>query len=159
MRAFYSVGLHFTGAAALALSSVPAVAGLPGSTQPGAQPVAPGNMILMRVVPPRNAIISGAGRAITAPTAPPSVAFATIQGVGIPLSDAEAASVIGSFSPGQAGAVVATTIDGVFGSQSITGSPSNQAASGGAGGTISSAVQSGMGNLRSVLGGLGAPGH
>jgi hypothetical protein len=116
-------------------------------------------MILMRVVPPRNAIISGAGRAITAPTAPPSVAFATIQGVGIPLSDAEAASVIGSFSPGQAGAVVATTIDGVFGSQSITGSPSNQAASGGAGGTISSAVQSGMGNLRSVLGGLGAPGH
>jgi hypothetical protein len=54
--------------------------------------------------------------------------------------------------------MVATTIDGVLGSQSITGAPANQAGGGGSGvgGTISSAIQSSMGSLRGALGG---PGH
>lgn len=144
----------------LALSSVPAVAGLPGSTQPGAQPVVPGNLILMRAVPPRNAIISGAGGAITAPTAPPSVVFATIQGVGQPLSDSEAALVAGSVDPGQGGRDVAATIDGVLGSQSISGAAAPERAGGaGLGTDIGGSVRSAVGTIGGILGSLGGQGH
>ena len=160
MRAFASSGIAIGAALLLALSASPATAGLPGSTQPGAQLVLPGNLIIIRAVPPRNAIIPGAGDAITAPTAPPSIVFATIQGVGAPLSDSQAASVTGSIAPGQVGTDVASAVDGVLGRQTIEGGPSPQRSGGaGLGADVGGAIRSGVGTLAGILGNLGGAGH
>lgn len=160
MRAFGLSGLAGAAALLLALSPVPAAAELPGSTQPGAQPVPPGNLILLRNVPSRNAIIAGAGAATTAPTAAPSIVFAAVQGVGAPLSDSQAASVTGSVSPGLSGEAVAATIDGVFGSGAMTGaaSPAREAGPG-MGAEIGGTVRSGVGAIAGILGNLGGLGH
>jgi hypothetical protein len=140
------------------LGAAPASASLPGSTQPGAEVVPPGNLIIIRNVPARNAIIPGAGDAVTVPTALPSIVFATVQGVGAPLSDSQAASIAGS-SPGQVGRDVATAIDGVLGGQSMAG-VSPQAGTGrGIGADIGGTVQSTVGTLSAILGNLGGLGH
>jgi hypothetical protein len=160
VRAIGTSVLGIGGALLLTLVATPAAAGLPGSTQPGAQQVAPGNLIIIRNVPPRNAIIPGAGAAVTVPTAPPSIVFAVIQGVGAPLTDSQAASVTGSVSPGQGGGVVATAIGGVLGAQSMVGSPASQQGAGSAiGGQIGATVQSSVGMMSGLLGNLGGPGH
>lgn len=160
MRAGRSFGLRVAALLAVVATAAPAAAELPGSSQPGATPVAPGNLIILRVVPPRNAIIPGAGRAVTAPTAPPSIVFVNLHGVGSPLTDAEAASVTGSIPAGQAGKDVASAIDGVLRSQSMLGgSSAERSGASGAGGEISSAIQSGMGALKGVFGALPGPGH
>lgn len=159
MRGLSLFGLRVAGAATLLVAATPAIAELPGSLQPGATPVLPGNLIILRHVPPRNAIISGAGSAVTAPTAPPSIVFANIHGVGAPLSDAQAASVTGSIPAGQAGLDVASAIDGVFRSQSITGGAADRSGASGAGGAIGGAVQGGIGALHDALANLGGAGH
>ena len=159
MRAFASSGIAIGAALLLALSAAPASAGLPGSTQPGAQPVPPGNLVIVRVVPPRNAIIPGAGAAITAPTAPPSVVFATAEGVGQPLSDSQAASVIGSIAPGQSGSNVAAAIDGVFGSRAMAAVVPEHAAGVGIAASIGGTVQPSVGTITGILGNLQGPGH
>lgn len=160
MRSSGSFGLRVATVLAAILSAAPAPAELPGSTQPGATPVPPGNLIILRVVPPRNAIIPGAGRAVTAPTAPPSIVFVNLNGVGAPLSDAQAASVTGSIPAGQGGKDVASAIDGVFRSQSMLGGASaDRSSASRAGGEIGAAVQSGMGALKGVFGALPGPGH
>jgi hypothetical protein len=135
--------------------SVAAAAGYPGSTQPGAQQVAPGNIILLRVVPPRNAIVPGTGSAVTAPTAPPSMAFDAIRSVGSVLSDAQAASVTGT-PAGIGGGSVPASLAQALNSQSATGGAAadrSGAARGGA--AIGGAVETGLGALRGALNGLG----
>lgn len=160
MRANRSFELRVAGALTLALTPVPAAADYPGSTQPGASPVPAGNLLLIRAVPPRNAIIPGAGPAITAPTAPPSTVFANIQGVGSALTDSEAASVTGSAPMGQGGKDVAAAIDGVLQSRSMLGgAAADRSSASGAGGVVSDAVESSMGAVRAAVGSLGGLVH
>lgn len=160
MRGTCCLRIGTAGLTALLLAASPAAADYPGSTQPGAQQVPPGNLVILRAVPPRNAIIPGAGQAVTAPTAPPSVAFAGLQGIASPLSDAQAASVTGSVPLGQAGGQASAAIDGALRSQSLFGGASaDRSGPAGAGATISGAVQSGMGAIRGALGALGGAGH
>jgi hypothetical protein len=138
----------------------PAAAELPGSTQPGAQQVLPGNLIILRNVPARNAIIPGAGTALTAPTAPSSTVFAFLQGVGAPLSDSQAASITGSVSPGQGGRDVATAVGGVLESRPVGGGIIPQTAGGGGLiGGVGGTVQSAVGSISGILGTLGGSGH
>jgi hypothetical protein len=152
------IGIGATLLAALAAS--PAVAELPGSTQPGAQQVLPGNLIILRNVPSRNAIIPGAGAALTAPTAPPSIAFAFLQGVGAPLSDSQAASITGSVSPGQSGRDVAAAVGGVLDSQPTGGGIIPQTSAGGElVADVGRTMQSAVGSISGILGNLGGPGH
>ncbi len=156
MRGIQSFELRVAGALALVFGATPALADYPGSTQPGAQQVLPGNLVLLRAVPPRNAIIAGAGRAVTAPTAPPSAAFGGMQGVGFPLSDTEAASVIGSIPAGQGGQIVAETLSGALRSQSMVGGAGADRSGASRGGVdIGGAVGAGVGALHDALGGLG----
>jgi hypothetical protein len=160
VRASFSFGLLIGSAAALAVTATPAAADYPGSTQPGATPVPPGNLILIRGVPPRNAIIAGAGDALGVPTAPPSSVFATIQGVGSPLTDAQAASVTGSLRPGQVGQYVAGAIDGVLRAQSATGGvPTGDSGASRSGGAVGGALQTGLGALSDALSHIGGQGH
>ena len=100
--------------------ATPAFAGYPGSTQPGAQQVPLGNLIILREVPARNAIIPGAGDALAVQTAPPSSVFATIEGVGGPLTDAQEATVTGSVGSRE-GQIVAGALGTVLGSQAMIG--------------------------------------
>lgn len=156
-HSFY-MGFFFTSAALALVIPSPAIAGYPGSTQPGAQQVPPGNLVVIRDVPARNAIISGAGDALAVPTAPPSTVFATIEGVGAPLSDAEEATVTGSIGSLE-GRIVAGAVGGVLGSQSIvsTVGPDHWAVSGG-GTAVGGALQTGLGAMRSALGSIGGGG-
>lgn len=160
MRGIHSLAVRSAGLVGLLLAASPAAADYPGSTQPGAQQVAPGNLIILRVVPARNAIIPGAGQAIVAPTAPTSIAFGTLQGAATPLSDAQAASVMASVRPGQAGEQAAAAIDGALQSQALFGGAAGEHA-GPAGGAsqIGGAIQTGIGALRGTLGLLGGGGH
>jgi hypothetical protein len=159
VRASLSFGLLIGSALALALWASPAAAGYPGSTQPGATPVPPGNLIILRAVPPRNAIIPGAGDAVYAPTAPPSTVFGTITGVGSPLTDAQAASVTGSVQPGQGGQYIAQAVDGVLGVQTATGTVPNGDSGARGGGQIGGALQTGLGAISDALSHLGGQGH
>jgi protein-disulfide isomerase len=158
MRALGSSGLFLAGTLTLALISAPAAAEYPGSTQPGADQAPPGTITILRVVPPRNALISGAGPGEYVSTAPPSIVFEAFQGVGTPLSDAEAASVTGALSPVQGGNVVAKAIGGVLGSERMSGAATPERAEGGAASRVSGPIQAGVGSLSSILGSLG-PGH
>jgi hypothetical protein len=136
-----------------------ALAQYPGSSQPGAQQVAPGNLLILRHVPPRNAIIPGAGAAVTAPTAPPAGIFSDVSGVIGALSDSDAASVSGLPSAGQGGFHVAVGLEQVSGSQSvIAGSGTERGGGSNFGGTISGAVNGGMESLRGALNSAGPGG-
>lgn len=143
----------------LAAAASPAAAGYPGSTQPGATPVLPGNLLILRQVPPRNAIVPGAGDAVSAPVAPPSAIFSNVTGVGSPLSDLEAASITGNLSTVQAGAHARSAIDAVLQPNSLIGGSSSERGTGsGSGAMIGDAVQSGLGSLRDALSNIGGDG-
>jgi hypothetical protein len=160
VRATCSAELLIAGALTLGLAASPAAAGYPGSTQPGAQQVPPGNLLIIRAVPARNAIISGAGRAISVPTAPPSSVFQSLEGVGMPLSNGEAASITGSLAVGQSGKVAAAALDGLLGSQAMEGGrAADQTGASRMGGAISDGIQTGIGALHDALGGLQGAGH
>lgn len=160
MRGTCSAEMFIAATLALALAASPAVAGYPGSTQPGAQKVLPGNLILIRAVPPRNAIISGAGRAVTAPTAPPSSVFESLEGVGAPISDGQAASIAGTSGAGQSGKLVAGAIGGLLGSQAMDGGqPLDRTAASEMAGGMAGALHTGIGALQGALGSLQGMGH
>jgi hypothetical protein len=83
-----------------------------------------------------------------------------LQGVGTPLSDAEAASVTGALSSAKGGNIISKTIGGVLGSESMNGAVApGQAGAGHAAGGMSGAIQGSVGTLSSILGNLGGPGH
>ena len=156
MGASTSVRLFIAAAIGLGSPSVPALAGPTGSSQPGATPVPLGSFIVLRDVPARNAIISGAGQALAVQMAPPASAFDAVTGVGALLSDAQAASVTGSISPGAGGNAMAATMDHLFGAQSMSGAASvDRAAGAGGGGAIGGALQSGLAPLNNLFGALG----
>jgi hypothetical protein len=150
-----SVRLVIAAAIGLGSASVPALAGPTGSSQPGATPVPPGSFIVLRDVPARNAIISGAGDALAVQMGPPASAFDAITGVGARLSDVQAASVTGSLSAGAGGRAMAASMDHLFGAQSMSGGAADRASGAGAGGAISSGLQSGLAPLHNLFGALG----
>ena len=153
MGALRSFRLSSVGVIAMAIAA-PAAAKLPGSTQPGAPPIPPGNILLLRDVPARNAIVPGAGVALSVSPAPPDSVFGTIQGVITRLTDAEAAAVAGPIGK-TAGQSTAGAVDGVFDSQSMIGglAPSQSGASA-AGSEVRGALQTGLGALSNALGNL-----
>ena len=158
MGANRSVELYVAAAIALAAIPVPAVAG-PGSTQPGATPVPPGSLIILRDVPPRNAIVSGAGDALAVSLAPPASVFDSLTGIGTPISDAQAASMTGSASSA-GGNIVVTTLDSIFGTPSASGAASPEHAAGSSlGGQISGAIQTAVAPLTGLAGNIPGAGH
>jgi hypothetical protein len=160
VRGTCSVELLIAATVIVGLAATPATASYPGSTQPGAQPVPLGNLLIIRVVPPRNAIIPGAGRAISVPTAPPSSVFQSLEGVGAPLSDGQAALVTGSLGVSQSGKIVAANLDGLLGAQGVEGGraldPTGASRMGGA---LGGAIQTGVGALQGALGSLQGAGY
>lgn len=145
---------------AIATAQAPASAGLPGSTQPGAQPVPLGNLLILRMVPPRNAIIPGAGAELSVRTAPPASAFASIGLALKPISDALAASITSTPAVGSGGGSVSGAIDQVTRSNQMMGdNPTERATGSGAGNQVNTSVQLGLGALRDSLGNLHGPGQ
>ena len=131
------------------------MAELPGALQPGAEQVPPGNLLILRMVPPRNAIIPGAGAAVTAPTAPPSGIFSGVTGIARVLSDNEAASITSNLPSAENGHFVRSAVDETFRQQpALGGSATERAAGSGLGGAISGAIETGLGALKSGLSAL-----
>ena len=158
MGARHNVGLSIAAAVALAAVPVPAVAG-PGSTQPGATPVPPGSLIVLRDVPARNAIVSGAGDALAIPMAPPAYIFDSLTGIGAPISDAQAASMTGSASVA-GGNIIVSTLDSIFGAPSASGGAAPEHAAGSSiGGQISGAVQTALSPLTGLAANIPGAGH
>ncbi|MCL6729964.1 hypothetical protein [Sphingomonas hankyongi] len=115
----------------------------------------PGNLLILRMVPPRNAIIPGAGAAVTAPTAPPQSVFSSTAGITRVLSDGEAASITGQLPAHEAGQMVRSAIDETMRPQpGLGGSATERATGGSLGGAISGAVGTGLGALRGAMSAL-----
>lgn len=144
---------------AIAAAHGPALAGLPGSTQPGAQQIPPGSLLILRQVPPRNAIISGAGEALAVPMAPPASVFA-INIALKPISDGLAASITSTPALGSGGASVSGALDQVTRSNQMIGdNPTERATGSGAGNQVNASVQLGLGALRDSLANLRGAGQ
>lgn len=140
----------------IALVAAPAKADLPGATQPGAQPVPPGSLLILREVPPRNAMLPGVGAAVTAPVTPPASVFSSTNGVFAILGDNDAASISGQIHPGQSGGFAGSAVDILLDSGSLLRVGNTERATGGGiGGAVSDAVQTGVDALHIALDALG----
>lgn len=155
MRFVRSFLRRLTLGVALAGAATGAAAELPGSLQPGATPVPPGELLILRLVPPRNALNPGVGGTVTAPTTPPSGVFAGVAGITRILSDNEAASITSQLPSSGSGQFARSAIDETLRQQpGLGGSATERATGSGAGGVISGAIQTGLGALKTGLGAL-----
>lgn len=150
MGALRFFGLLFAGVISIA-TATPAIAKLPGSTQPGAIPIPLGNILILRDVPARNAIEPGAGFALSVSPAPPPSIFGTIQSVVTRLTDVEEAAVTGSVGK-TVGQTTAGAVDRALSSGSMVGGmPLSHSGASAGGSQVNGAIQNGLGALSNAL--------